>query len=69
VVLLENGDVFTFGSNSYGQLGVGDMMLRGGPVHIKLNVPVVQIAAGSYHTVVLTCKGDVYTFGNNQVSK
>ncbi|XP_026687508.1 E3 ubiquitin-protein ligase MYCBP2-like [Diaphorina citri] len=68
VVLLENGDVFTFGSNSYGQLGVGDMMLRGGPVHIKLNVPVVQIAAGSYHTVVLTCKGDVYTFGNNQVS-
>ncbi|KAI5729573.1 hypothetical protein M8J76_004011 [Diaphorina citri] len=66
VVLLENGDVFTFGSNSYGQLGVGDMMLRGGPVHIKLNVPVVQIAAGSYHTVVLTCKGDVYTFGNNQ---
>ncbi|KAL1456648.1 hypothetical protein WDU94_001361, partial [Cyamophila willieti] len=68
VVLLQNGDVFTFGSNSYGQLGVGDMMLRGGPVHIKLNVPVVQIAAGSYHTVVLTCKGDVYTFGNNQVS-
>uniref|UniRef100_A0A8D8RF51 RCR-type E3 ubiquitin transferase n=1 Tax=Cacopsylla melanoneura TaxID=428564 RepID=A0A8D8RF51_9HEMI len=69
VVLLQNGDVFTFGSNSYGQLGVGDMMLRGGPVHIKLNVPVVQIAAGSYHTVVLTCKGDVYTFGNNQKSQ
>jgi E3 ubiquitin-protein ligase MYCBP2 len=24
VVLLQNGDVYTFGNNSYGQLGLGD---------------------------------------------
>lgn len=28
VVLLQNGDVYTFGSNSYGQLGLGDTSAR-----------------------------------------
>ena len=28
VVLLQNGDVYTFGNNSYGQLGVGDVTPR-----------------------------------------
>ena len=28
VVLLENGEVYTFGSNQYGQLGVGDTNIR-----------------------------------------
>lgn len=28
VVLLQNGDVYTFGNNSYGQLGLGDTSPR-----------------------------------------
>ena len=28
VVLLQNGDVFCFGSNQYGQLGLGDTVIR-----------------------------------------
>lgn len=28
VVLLETGEVYTFGSNQYGQLGVGDTGIR-----------------------------------------
>jgi len=28
VVLLENGEVYTYGSNQYGQLGIGNVSLR-----------------------------------------
>jgi len=28
VILMDNGDVYTFGSNQYGQLGVGDTNIR-----------------------------------------
>ncbi|XP_017880442.1 E3 ubiquitin-protein ligase MYCBP2-like [Ceratina calcarata] len=66
VVLLQNGEVYTFGSNIYGQLGVGDLIAHGGPVHVKLPGIATQVAAGSNHTVVLTSKGEVFTFGAYQ---
>lgn len=68
VVLTQSGEVYTFGSNSYGQLGVGDIMIRGGPVLINISTPVSHVTAGSNHTVILTIKGEVYTFGSHQVS-
>ena len=65
-VLLQNGEVYTFGSNIYGQLGVGNLIAHAGPVQIKIPGVAIQIAAGSNHTVVLTAKGEVYTFGAYQ---
>ncbi|XP_059059876.1 E3 ubiquitin-protein ligase MYCBP2 [Achroia grisella] len=62
VLLTENGDILTFGSNQYGQLGVGDIH----PHHrvVRVRVPkCVAVAAGSNHTVLLTGDGTVYTFG------
>lgn len=67
MVLLQNGEVYTFGSNIYGQLGVGDLVAHAGPVHVKLSGIITQVAAGSNHTVVLTSKGEVFTFGAYQV--
>lgn len=67
MVLLQNGEVYTFGSNIYGQLGVGDLIAHVGPVHVKLPGIATQVAAGSNHTVVLTSKGEVFTFGAYQV--
>ncbi|XP_054276655.1 E3 ubiquitin-protein ligase MYCBP2-like [Macrosteles quadrilineatus] len=66
VLLTQNGEVLTFGSNSYGQLGVGDMLTRGGPVVVKLPGVATGIAAGSNHTAVLLANGQVYTFGSYQ---
>ncbi|XP_013400127.1 E3 ubiquitin-protein ligase MYCBP2 [Lingula anatina] len=66
VALLENGDVYTWGSNNYGQLGQGDTIIRGVPTRVKLPTTIVQVAAGSHHTVALTTNGQVYTWGNYQ---
>ncbi|XP_032681448.1 E3 ubiquitin-protein ligase MYCBP2 isoform X17 [Odontomachus brunneus] len=66
VLLLQNGEVYTFGSNIYGQLGVGDLVAHSGPVQVKLPTIATQIVAGSNHTVILTSKGEVYTFGAYQ---
>lgn len=70
VLLTEKGEVFTFGSNQFGQLGVGDFQNRFVPTRVKVerivNGHITQISAGSNHTILLTSLGEVLTFGNNQ---
>ena len=66
VVLTSAGEVFTFGSNQYGQLGTGDLQPVASPVQVKIPGMASQVAAGSNHTAVLTSKGIVFTFGSFQ---
>lgn len=66
VLLLQNGQVYSFGSNQYGQLGCGDILAKGNVQLVKLPCSAVHIAAGSNHTAILTSKGEVFTFGNYQ---
>ena len=40
---------------------------RGAPCLVSLKSNVIQIAAGSNHTVLLTQTGQVFTFGNYKV--
>ncbi|CAG0920580.1 unnamed protein product [Notodromas monacha] len=65
---LQTGELFAWGSNNHGQLGIGK---KGGqenfPVPIKTleGVPVKQIACGHSHTVILTRSGGLFACGNN----
>ncbi|KAJ8253382.1 hypothetical protein GJAV_G00212310 [Gymnothorax javanicus] len=65
VVLMENGDVYTFGYGQHGQLGHGDVNSRGAPTLVQaLPGSSVQVTAGSNHTAVLLADGQVYTCGS-----
>ena len=67
LLLSNDGQVFSFGSNYHGQLGVGDTRRKVGPQVIPLpNVKIVQIAAGANHSVLRSQEGLVYTFGSNR---
>ncbi|MXQ93585.1 hypothetical protein E5288_WYG018908 [Bos mutus] len=58
VVLMENGDVYTFGYGQHGQLGHGDVNSRGCPTLVQaLPGPSTQVTAGSNHTAALLMDG------------
>jgi alpha-tubulin suppressor-like RCC1 family protein len=64
--LSDMGQVFVWGSNSEGQLGMGDFSQRNLPVPLDYFIsPVQQVQAGSYHTVFLDTFGRVFVCGLN----
>jgi alpha-tubulin suppressor-like RCC1 family protein len=73
LALSASDQLYAFGSNEYGQLGVasGSGMPGPNPTPQLLSLPgavgrVAQLAAGSTHSLVLTSTGELYTFGENQ---
>ncbi|CAJ1065607.1 hypothetical protein L3Q82_018869%2C partial [Xyrichtys novacula] len=69
LALTEGGDVFTWGRNSHGQLGLGkNILLQHNPVLITAltGAPVTQISVGATHSFFLTLPGLVYCCGANK---
>ncbi|EEE67116.1 hypothetical protein OsJ_24138 [Oryza sativa Japonica Group] len=67
VILTTDGQVYTCGSNTHGQLGHGDTIDRATPKIVELFeglAPVVQVAAGASYTFAVTDDGTVYSFGS-----
>jgi len=67
VILTRDGQVYTCGSNTHGQLGHGDTIDRAIPKIIELiegPTQVVQIAAGASYTFAVTDDGTVHSFGS-----
>jgi hypothetical protein len=68
VVLTASGAVFTFGQGADGRLGHGTNDWQFSPFRVEALVGrrVIRVAAGLYHTAVLTDDGVVLTFGYNR---
>jgi alpha-tubulin suppressor-like RCC1 family protein len=73
LALTATGQLYAFGSNQYGQLGVagGSGSPQPNPTPTQVTLPdavgrVAALAAGSTHSLVLTSTGELYTFGENQ---
>ncbi|NXP05246.1 HERC5 ligase, partial [Thinocorus orbignyianus] len=64
----EGGELFTWGQNTHGQLGVGSqatLILQPQPVKSLKGIPLAQIAAGGAHSIVVSLSGAVYSWGKN----
>ncbi|ERE89328.1 putative E3 ubiquitin-protein ligase HERC4 isoform 1 [Cricetulus griseus] len=62
-------EVFCWGQNKYGQLGLGiDCKKQTSPQLIKslLGIPFMQVAAGGAHSFVLTLSGAIFGWGRNK---
>lgn len=70
IALTNRGVVAAWGANDLGQLGVGDREHRLTPVRVSLpgaKGEVTHILAGHRHNLVLTERGEVYTWGDGRV--
>uniref|UniRef100_A0A8C9FKU9 HECT domain-containing protein n=1 Tax=Pavo cristatus TaxID=9049 RepID=A0A8C9FKU9_PAVCR len=68
MALSRGGNLFTWGRNTHGQLGVGSQdPLISKPQLVKglKGIPLAQIAAGGAHSVVVSLSGAVYSWGKN----
>lgn len=64
----EGGELFTWGWNTHGQLGVGSQTtLTHKPQLVERlkGVPLAQIAAGGAHSTTVSLSGAVYSWGKN----
>ncbi|CAL8350706.1 unnamed protein product [Lota lota] len=69
LALAKAGDVFSWGSNSHGQLGLGkNVPVQPCPALVPslTGIPVTLVAAGGTHTLFLTLSGLVYCCGANK---
>jgi len=64
----EEGNVWMFGENSQGQLGLGDTFGRDKPTKIE-NIKAISISCGYNHTGVIDEEGNVWMFGDNEDGK
>lgn len=65
VALDEKGNLYSWGNNDNGQLGVSATdKFKEKPQKIKVLRNVVDIAAGDFHVVAVNSKGQVYSWGS-----
>ena len=75
------GQLYSWGMNSFGQLGTGDLLQRAYPTPIRRfrrlgerldwqDIPVppqfCKVSSQGYHTLAVTCDGDVFAWGRNE---
>ncbi|MGW4702629.1 RCC1 domain-containing protein [Streptomyces sp. NPDC004285] len=65
VALREDGTVWAWGRNDFGQLGNGGSTARNTPGKVPGLDDVVAVAAGCLHTLALTAQGTVMAWGHN----
>ncbi|XP_077468391.1 RCC1 and BTB domain-containing protein 2 isoform X1 [Stigmatopora argus] len=67
MAVLDNGEIYGWGYNCNGQLGLGNTGNQQTPCRVAAlqGVKVVQVACGYAHTLALTDDGYIYTWGAN----
>jgi alpha-tubulin suppressor-like RCC1 family protein len=71
LLLNSRGQVYSFGNNNYGQLGLGDQNHRRVPILLDDSRigRVTAIEAGTYYSLLLNDQGQVFSFGSGSSGK
>ena len=73
MALTDDGNVYTWGANESGQLGIGSVDDKSTPQKVSFDLAVgeyiIRISAGDNFAMALTSAGDVYVWGNNDYSQ
>ncbi|NWS72969.1 RPGR regulator, partial [Crotophaga sulcirostris] len=59
----EDGQLFVWGDNSEGQIGLADEACVSVPCQVDVGKPVSSVSCGYYHSALITGDGELYTFG------
>eukprot|EP01091_Cochliopodium_minus_P010647 TRINITY_DN2864_c0_g1_i1.p1 TRINITY_DN2864_c0_g1~~TRINITY_DN2864_c0_g1_i1.p1 ORF type:complete len:277 (+),score=56.00 TRINITY_DN2864_c0_g1_i1:20-850(+) len=62
--LKENGDLYSFGCNNDGQLGLKSPKVINKPTKVLKNI--IKVSCGAYHTMALNNEGELFAFGDNR---
>merc|ERR1712228_474907 len=67
LILLENGYIYAFGANKYGELGDGTLNRSLVPkcVASLTENKMIQVSAGAHHSTAISKEGLLFTFGYN----
>eukprot|EP00002_Diphylleia_rotans_P025562 TRINITY_DN5054_c0_g1_i7.p1 TRINITY_DN5054_c0_g1~~TRINITY_DN5054_c0_g1_i7.p1 ORF type:complete len:745 (+),score=126.96 TRINITY_DN5054_c0_g1_i7:37-2271(+) len=63
IALSSDGSIYAWGSNEFGQTGLGTKKDQPTPKLVPFEERVYQVRCGDVHTAILTPSGKVYTFG------
>lgn len=60
-----DGNLYGWGYNNCGQLGVGDLINKTTPQKINLpnNEKTIDVFLSGYHSMVVTSEGNIYVWG------
>ena len=64
----ESGHVYSMGSNSHGQLGIGELVDKNTPTLVEalLEATVSKVSCGLQHSLALTSGGAAYAWGQGR---
>ena len=65
LALQTDGTLWSWGNNSYGQLGLSDQTHRSSPTQVGTSSNWVQISAGSVNSFAIQTNGTLWAWGNN----
>ncbi|KUF76294.1 E3 ubiquitin-protein ligase HERC2 [Phytophthora nicotianae] len=70
IAVTSGGEVYSFGKNDYGQLALGHARNMKAPTLVKTSLgesdeKIVAVSCGYYHTVTISEKGKLITWGRN----
>jgi len=65
MALTDRGNVFSWGYNNFGQLGIGSVESCNSPKLITLKMTIQKISCGRSHSLLLSSDEEIHVFGSN----